>query len=125
LPPTTSSTGSTLAGRLQVGKSKKATKAPADAFERHCLISLPLWAVTSLLKSRYDFSASVEKRRQHRSRRATVTDAQLKEALKKLRMKTNPEKWGIAKVVIEEPMGDPARSCSRPTSATRRSTPTR
>jgi len=88
------------------GKSKKATKAPADAFGK----ALPdlvafLGGDLGKLKSRYDFSATTEKDGSIEVV-ATVTDADLKKALKKIRMKTNAEKWGIAKVVIEEPKGD-------------------
>ncbi|MBL8740240.1 MAG: outer membrane lipoprotein carrier protein LolA [Myxococcales bacterium] len=88
------------------GKAKKATKAPADAFGK----ALPdlvafLGGDLAKLKSRYELSATTEKDGSIEVV-ATVTDAKLKEALKKLRMKTNAEKWGIAKVVIEEPKGD-------------------
>lgn len=88
------------------GKSKKATKAPADAFGK----ALPdlvafLGGDLGKLKSRYEFSASAEKNGTIEVV-ATVTDAQLKQALKRLRMRTNTEQWGIAKVVIEEPKGD-------------------
>ena len=57
------------------------------------------------LKSRYTFSATKQKDGSI-DVVAVVTHAELKKTLKQLRMVTNPEKWGVARVVIDEPKGD-------------------
>lgn len=90
-------------------KSKSSTKAahaPAGAFGSLLpdLIGF-LGGDLTPLKARYDFTATSES-----DGSVTVvarpTADKIKEALKKLTMRTNVERWGISKVVIEEPKGD-------------------
>ncbi|NUP07947.1 MAG: outer membrane lipoprotein carrier protein LolA [Polyangiaceae bacterium] len=86
--------------------SKKATTAPAGAFGSILpdLIAF-LGGDLAKLKSRYEITATPESDGSV-SMVAKPTDAKIKEHLKKLSMRTNAEKWGIASVVIEEPKGD-------------------
>ncbi len=90
----------------RAGKDKKATKAPADAFGAALTDLLAfLGGDLASLKSRYSFSARKEKDGSI-DVVAVVTHAELKKTLKQLRLITNPEKWGVAKVVMDEPKGD-------------------
>lgn len=86
--------------------AKKAAHAPAGAFGS-LLPDLVGFLAGDLgpLKARYDFTAETESDGSV-SIVAKPTDAKIKQHLKKLSMRTNAEKWGIAKVVIEEPKGD-------------------
>ena len=86
--------------------SAKAAHAPAGAFGSLLpdLIGF-LGGDLTPLKARYAFTATSETDGSV-TVVATPTEEKIKQALKKLTMRTNSERWGISKVVIEEPKGD-------------------
>lgn len=89
------------------GKAAKATRAPATGGFNALLGDLVafLGGDVKSLESRYELSASEESDKSV-SLSAAPKDAALKKSVKRISVRTNPERWGIAKVVIEEPGGD-------------------
>lgn len=86
--------------------SKKAAEAPAGAFGKVLpdLIAF-LGGDLEPLAARYAFTATKEKDGAV-TIVATPTADDIKSHLKRLTMRTNAERWGVSKVVIEEPKGD-------------------
>lgn len=89
------------------GKSTKATQAPNTGGFNALLGDLVAFLGGDMapLESRYELAASEESDKSI-SVVATPKDATLKKSIKKITMRTNAERWGISKVLIEEPSGD-------------------
>ncbi len=96
----------TPSGVAYKSKGKKAAEAPAGAFGTLLPDMIKfLGGDMAGLKSHYDMEAKDESDGAVSIVAKPKVD-EIKKHLKKLTMRTNADRWGIARVVIEEPKGD-------------------